>query len=178
MADENRPSPARPVSSITRIPGLNGAVAVLTAAAFFVFAGRVPPPDPTLDRFALWAGLALWPAAILFAMVGGVILARGRSRAVNPLTDPESAFHRVSQRVLSNSVEQALVFLPALAALVALSPPGELGVARLAVGLFCLGRLLFWGGYLVHPLWRAPGMAMTLATNVTVLGLALIKSVA
>lgn len=176
MAD-HAPAPACP-PSLVWIATINGAAAVVTGAAFVVLAGWVAPPDPTLDRFAVWAGLALWPALLLFAMVGGVVLARGLGRAFNPLTDPESAFQRVNQRVLSNSVEQALVFMPALAALVALSPPGELGLARLAVGLFCLGRLLFWGGYLLHPLWRAPGMAMTLATNVTVLGLALVKSVA
>ncbi|RJF84757.1 MAPEG family protein [Azospirillum cavernae] len=156
---------------LKRAAMVNGGSAALTFAVLVVLAGRVPPPDSatSADRFVLWAGLALWPSLILFGMVGAVILARGLCRAFNPLTDAESPFQRVSQRVLSNSVEQTLIFLPALAALVALSPSADLGAAR-AVGLFALGRLLFWGGYLVHPFWRAPGMAMTLSTTLTVLG--------
>jgi hypothetical protein len=157
---------------LKRAAMVNSGSAALTFAALVGLAGRVPPPDSaaSADRFALWAGLALWPSLILFGMVGAVILARGLGRAFNPLTDAESPFQRVSQRVLSNSVEQTLIFLPALAALIALSPPADLGAARAAVGLFALGRLLFWGGYLVHPFWRAPGMAMTLSTTLTVLG--------
>jgi hypothetical protein len=165
---------------LKRAAMVNGGSAALTFVVFLWLAGRVPPPSlsGSANRFVLWACLALWPSLILLGMVGAVIVARGLGRAFNPLTDPESPFQRVSQRVLSNSVEQTLIFLPALAALVALSPPADLGAARVAVGLFALGRLLFWGGYLIHPFWRAPGMAMTLSTTLTVLGWAVLHALA
>ena len=127
---------------------------------------------------AFWGRLALWPALVLFLTVGGVLVARARSAALNPIDDPESRLYRVSQRVLTNTVEQTLIFLSALAALVAMMPLPDLGFARLAVALFVLGRLLFWAGYLIHPYVRAPGMAVTLTVNAVVLIRALALAIA
>ncbi|AWK86312.1 MAPEG family protein [Azospirillum thermophilum] len=158
---------------------LNLGAAAVTLAAFFILASLVAAPAGIADpaaRLAFWARLVLWPALVLAAMVFGVIVARGRSQAFNPIDDAETRFHRISQRVLSNSVEQTLIFLPALAALVVLLPLPDLGAARVATGLFVLGRLLFWAGYLVHPFARAPGMAMTLCVNLAVLLWALLLS--
>jgi hypothetical protein len=39
------------------------------------------------------------------------------------------------------------------------------GVVALGV-VFAVARLVFWGGYLIGPLLRAPGMAATFAVNV------------
>lgn len=149
---------------------------VLTVLLFVILRGVVPPPVGVADpgsRLARWAGLALAPALVLVAMVGGVLVARARSLALNPIDDPETRFHRISQRVLTNTVEQTLVFLPALAALTVWLPLPDLGAPTVATALFVAGRLLFWAGYLVHPYARAPGMAMTLATNLLVIGWAL-----
>lgn len=43
-------------------------------------------------------------------------------------------------------------------------------------GLFCVSRLLFWVGYLIHPYLRAPGMIMTLNVNVAIVGYALYRA--
>lgn len=152
----------------------------VTLLALWLLAPWFGPPAGAADtgaRMAFWARLALWPALVLFGTVLGAVVARGLSAAFNPIDDPESRFYRVSQRVLANSVEQTLVFLPALAALVAQAPIHSLGVAVPATALFVLGRLLFWAGYLVHPYARAPGMAMTFTVNLVVLGWAILLSV-
>lgn len=151
---------------------INSTVIALTLLIFWLLFPQVAPPLGIADpgaRMAFWGRLVLWPALLLALMVLGVMVARGRSVALNPIDDPESRLYRISQRVLSNSVEQTLIFLPALAAFVALAPLPDLGAARLAVWLFAVGRGLFWIGYLVHPYVRAPGMAVTLTVNLTLL---------
>ncbi len=171
----------RQPSLVRRAALLNLAAAAATMIAFLLLASVVAPPVGIADpgaRMAFWARLVLWPALLLFAMIFGVVAARGQAQAFNPIDDPESRFQRVGQRVLANSVEQTLVFVPALAALVASLPLPDLGAAVVATGLFVLGRLLFWAGYLVHPFWRAPGMAMTLAVNLIVLGWAVLRALA
>lgn len=168
-------------SLMRRAALLNGGAAVVTVLVFALLVSVVAPPVGIADpgaRMALWGRLVLWPALVLFAMFCGVMAARGRTQAFNPIEDPESRFQRVGQRVLSNSVEQTAIFVPALAALVAMLPLPDLGVPVVATGLFVLGRLLFWGGYLVHPFARAPGMAMTLAVNLIVLGWAVLRALA
>ncbi|PWC35857.1 MAPEG family protein [Azospirillum sp. TSO35-2] len=157
--------------------------AALTTVVLFVLLHRLlvtPPAGITTPgaRMALWGQLAVWPALLLFGMVCGVMAARGRNRTFNPIDDPEPRQQRVAQRVLANSVEQTAIFVPALAALVVALPLPSLGAAVVATGLFVLGRLLFWAGYLVHPYARAPGMAMTLTVNLIVLGWAVLLQLA
>lgn len=163
---------------------VNLTAVLVTLLALWLLSSLVAPPEGPPEgmsnpgaRMAFWARLSLWPALVLFAAVGGVMAARARSVALNPIDDPESRVHRISQRVLSNTVEQTLIFLPALAALVAQIPLTSLGVPVAATVLFVLGRLLFWAGYLVHPYARAPGMAMTFTVNLVLLGWALLLAV-
>jgi len=156
---------------------VNLSAVAVTLLALWLLSPLVAPPDGIANpgaRMAFWARLSIWPALVLFAAVAGVMAARARSVALNPIDDPESRLHRISQRVLSNTVEQTLIFLPALAGLVAQIPLPNLGVAVLATALFVLGRVLFWAGYLVHPYARAPGMAMTFTVNLVVLAWAIL----
>lgn len=158
---------------VVRAAGVNVAAAALTLILFFVLMPLIPAPEGVTAlqaRLALAARLALWPALVLFAMVIGVMAVRGRTKAFNPIEDGESRAYRVAQRALSNTVEQTIIFLPALLALSTLLPVMRLGALSLATALFVAGRLLFWAGYMIHPYARAPGMAMTLTTNLIVLG--------
>ena len=50
---------------------------------------------------------------------------------------------------------------------------GDIRLAGVVTGLFCVSRLLFWVGYLIHPYLRAPGMIMTLNVNAAIVGYAL-----
>lgn len=167
-----------------RLLSVAAAVNVVSAAATFALFLLLAPIITTPaglaalpDRLAYTARLSMWPALVLFAMVAGVMAVRGRFQAFNPIEDAESRAYRVAQRVLSNTVEQTLVFLPSLWALGALLPADRLGVLSLATALFVIGRLLFWTGYAVHPYARAPGMAMTFTVNLVVLGWAVLLSV-
>ena len=81
--------------------------------------------------------------------------------------DDDGTLLRVNQRALTNTVEQLTGFAPALLALAArrVRPVGCRSSSR-RVLVFALARLVFWGGYLLGPLARAPGMAATFAVNV------------
>lgn len=118
-------------------------------------------PDEALP---VAARLLVLPAALLFLMAAGVMAGRLISGAFDPLTDREGRFLRVSQRILTNTIEQTAIFVPAFLATAALAD-GALRTLPLIALLFVLARILFWGGYLIGPFWRAPGMAMTLTVN-------------
>ena len=103
---------------------------------------------------------------MLNLMIALQMLVRAWSRAIDPLAGVDNRFLQVNQRALTNTVEQLAGFVPALMALAAGAPPGRMpGVVALGL-VFGVARLVFWGGYLMGPLLRAPGMAATFAVNV------------
>lgn len=149
---------------------INGLSVAVTLAAMALLRGLFTAPAGVAGidgRLAYGAPLLAWPALILLLMVFGVMAARGRSLALNPIDDTESRGIRIAQRVLSNSVEQTAVFVPAFLALTVTLPLTSLTMLPVLMLLFMVGRVLFWAGYLVHPYARAPGMATTLAVTVT-----------
>jgi hypothetical protein len=116
------------------------------------------------------AWMALVPAAsILFAMTLAQMTGRFAGPVLDPTAGQETRFLVVNQRVISNTVEQMGVFIPAMLVLSARAPAAwaSLGVALGPV--FALARLAFWAGYMVTPVGRAPGMAATIAVNVAAL---------
>lgn len=126
----------------------------------------VDPSAATPERLGM-AGTALLPGVlVLNLMIALQMLGRAWSRAIDPLAGVDSRFLQVNQRALTNTVEQLAGFVPALIALAAAAPPAWMpGVVALGV-VFAVARLVFWGGYLIGPLLRAPGMAATFAVNV------------
>src|SRR5262245_40276348 len=69
---------------------------------------------------------------------------RDTERAEDPFANAESHAWKINQRVLSNTIEQALIFLPALTALAVRIDAAQLAVLPMAVTLWCAGRILFW----------------------------------
>lgn len=139
-----------------------------TAAVFVLLMPLFPPPEGVggmAERLAFALRLTAWPAALVALMVAATSGARVLGDAFDPLTDAEPRLYRVNQRVLANTVEQMAIFLPAFLALATALPPGQLGLLRLAVWMFVGSRVLFWIGYLAHPLARAPGMTATYVVN-------------
>jgi uncharacterized MAPEG superfamily protein len=135
------------------------------------------PIGNAADRLAVAAGFMAWPALLLLLMVLTVALTRFFTSAFNPLDDPESPFQRRAQRALSNSVEQTAILIPAMLAASALAAPPDIRFAGVMTALFCVARLLFWLGYLIHPYLRAPGMIMTLNVNAGIVIYALARAI-
>ena len=125
------------------------------------------------ERLGL-ACAALLPAACVLALMIVVQMGlRARAGAIDPLAGLDDRPLQVNQRALTNTVEQIAVFAPALLALAAGSSPARMPFVVAAGIVFGAARLVFWGGYLLGPLWRAPGMAASIAINITTLVLAI-----
>ena len=129
------------------------------------------------DRLVLAAGLLVWPALLLLVMVFAVAFTRLATAAFDPLNDPENWFQRRAQRALTNSIEQTAIFVPALLAAAVLADPADIRFAGVMSALFCVARVLFWVGYVINPLYRAPGMIMTLNINIAVVVYAVYRAV-
>ncbi|MBN8874976.1 MAG: MAPEG family protein [Rhodospirillales bacterium] len=134
----------------------------------------LPAPTGTpYQRLAIGIAALLPAVTVLAAMILAQMAARFSSVVIDPTAGRETRFLLVNQRVISNTVEQLAVFVPALLAFAAHSLPGDMP-AIVALGIvFALARLAFWAGYLRAPLFRAPGMAATAGANLAALAAAI-----
>lgn len=140
-------------------------------AALLAWRALVPlmPANAEATSMALRLGsaaAALLPAAlVLAAMIAAQMAARFLAAAFDPLAGRETRFLRVNQRVISNTVEQMAVLAPALLALAAAASARQMPEITAAGAAFAIARLVFWAGYLVAPVARAPGMAASAAIS-------------
>jgi uncharacterized MAPEG superfamily protein len=128
-----------------------------------------PVPDPG-ERIALVLKLSALPAGFLLVVVQAVALTRLVTGAIDPLTDVPSNWRRVDMRVLANTVEQTLIFLPLLLATAMVIEADESAWLTALPVAFVLARIVFWVGYRISPMGRAPGMAAGFFINLGMLG--------
>lgn len=119
------------------------------------------------ERLGLACAALLPAVCVLDLMILTQMWLRARRGAVDPLAGHDDATLLVNQRALTNTVEQLAGFVPALLALAAGVASGWMRFVVAAGLVFALARLVFWAGYLLGPLARAPGMAATFAINVS-----------
>ena len=113
------------------------------------------------------AMLALIQYLFFVVMVGR---ARGRAGLPAPAVTGDEDFERAF-RVQQNTLEQLIVFLPALFATAWFSWP----LLAVALGvLFLVGRTLYFRGYVRDPATRGPGMLLTFGANLALLVAALV----
>jgi hypothetical protein len=120
----------------------------------------------TSDRIAYALQLAAVPALIVLLMITACFRIFDSPGAEDPSSGAESARFKINQRVLSNTIEQAWVFVPLLLALAVRVDASQLRILPIATALWGTGRLLFWAGYHVQPRWRSVGFEWTLFTSV------------
>jgi hypothetical protein len=136
----------------------------------------IEPPaiaDSLGDRLALAAHWLLLPALLLFAMLVVVGNSRFLSEAIDPTLHREDQRMVVDGRVADNTVQQLLIFAIGLCALSVSLPRRSLSVIPALTITFVVARLVFWFGYRVHPLYRAPGFSSTAYLNLGMLVAAL-----
>jgi len=115
-----------------------------------------------MDLVTLVAGLALVEYWIFTWQCGR---ARGRLGVAAPATTGNPEFERYL-RVQYNTMEQLVIFLPAVFAFAYYASPGWAA----ALGLvFIVGRALFARGYVRDPAQRGPGFGLTLLANTLLL---------
>lgn len=170
------PEPPSPSMNLNRSLSLLLA-SVGIAAGMLGWQGLVGvlPADPAWSSTAARLGiaaLALLPGAIvLWLMIATQMAARMITGRLHPTEGRDTAFLRTNQRAIANTVEQSLCFISALLALAAgAAAPRMPQVIALAL-VFAAARLIFWVGYLIRPVLRAPGMAVSFTTvTVTLIG--------
>ena len=96
-------------------------------------------------------------------------IGRAATRTADPTAQPDSRYVDLSRRILTNTVEQSLVFALGALAMAALTPAGQLGLLGALTIIFVIARLLFWIGYLRHPLYRYAGFVLTAEVNLVIL---------
>ncbi len=147
------------------------AVALSLAAALVVAAvglharawcaGLVPEADDLAARLALAVRWLLAPGCMLLAGVQ-VAASRGfHADAIDGTRTPESHYLEITLRYNQNTLEQAVLAAIAWLGLAARAPHAWLAFIPAMAGLFVVGRVTFWIGYLLHPVARAFGMVLT-----------------
>ncbi len=147
-------------------------VGIIVAAVVWWALGRALPVAGAagLPPHIGLACAALLPSVfVLDLMIVVQMGLRVRTGALDPLAGRDDRLLQVNQRALTNTVEQLAGFAPALLALAAGAPPAWMPFVVAAGVVFGLARLMFWAGYLLGPLWRAPGMAAGFLINVATL---------
>ena len=127
------------------------------------------PAIPGADSIAFVFKMNLIATLPLFAMLIAIGNARFLSDAIDPTQHKESRALEIDARVAENTLQQTLVFVVATLAFVTVFP---IGMGKLFAALaitFVIARIVFWVGYRMNPLLRAPGMAATAYLNLGII---------
>jgi hypothetical protein len=125
--------------------------------------------DTVLSRIVFTLQLnavAVVPFFIMVAMVGN---GRFLSDAIDPLRHAENRTMEINGRVVDNTLQQNFVFLAGTLALSTFLTEQTIKLIPALVAVFIFARIIFWVGYRINPLYRAPGMAATAYMNVGIL---------
>jgi hypothetical protein len=126
---------------------------------------RLDPIAAPVDRLLLAIQLAAGPAIVLLLVLQGLWRMQDTLEAeADPLAGSESRAFKINQRVMDNTIEQGLIFVPIYVAFAVRMEPEQVYWLPLLVGIWCLARLMFWVGYRLGPPYRAPGMDWTFGT--------------
>ena len=125
--------------------------------------------ETLLDKLVFTLRLNVLAAVPLF--VGLVVVSNGRflSRAIDPLRHAEDRAMEVNGRVVDNTLQQNFVFFVGTLALSTFLTHETLKLIPALVAVYILARIVFWVGYRIDPLYRAPGMAATSYMNAGIL---------
>lgn len=141
---------------------------VVMALSVWILTGALPTPaisDLPGERlaYALRANIvAVVPFFIMLATVGN---SRFLSEAIDPTRRAESRAMEIDGRVADNTLQQNFVFTVASLALSTIVPLQHLQVVWACAIVFVVARAVFWLGYRINPLYRAPGMSGTAYMN-------------
>ena len=141
---------------------------VVMALSVWLLTKALPTPvivDTLGERlaYALRANIvAVVPFFIMLATVGN---SRFLSEAIDPTRRAESRSIQIDGRVADNTLQQNFVFAVASLTLSTIVPLHHLQVVWACAIVFVAARAVFWLGYRLNPLYRAPGMSATAYMN-------------
>lgn len=163
---------------VVAVGAASGVVIMIASLWFLTKILPVSNIDNTVaDRlaYALQANVfALVPFFIMLITVGNT---RFLSDAIDPTRHIESHLMEIDGRVADNTLQQNFVFAVVSLSLSTIVPIQSLQVVWACAIVFILSRLVFWVGYRLNPLFRAPGMAATAYMNLGMILYVLLKFV-
>jgi hypothetical protein len=147
-----------------------GAASGVAAMALSVWLLTKALPTPVIAdmlgerlAYALRANIvAIVPFFVMLITVGN---SRFLSEAIDPTRHAESRSMEIDARVADNTLQQNFVFGVASLALSTIVPLQHLQVVWACAIVFVVARAVFWLGYRINPLYRAPGMSATAYMN-------------
>ena len=161
------------MKSEQKIVALGAATGIVTmAVSVWVLASVLPTPpipDALAERlsYALRANVfALVPFFVMLITIGN---SRFLSEAIDPTRRAESAPMQIDGRVADNTLQQNFVFAVASLAMSTTIPLPHLQVIWACAIVFLVARFVFWLGYRINPLYRAPGMSATAYMNLGII---------
>jgi len=156
----------KPEQKIVAIGAASGIVAMVITVWLLTLILPSPRMAGTIAErlaFALRANVvAVLP---LFVMIITVANSRFMSEAIDPTRHAESPTMEIDGRVVDNTLQQNFVFALASLAASTLVPVHTLQVVWACTIVFVVARTVFWMGYRMNPLYRAPGMSATAYMN-------------
>ena len=125
--------------------------------------------DSVAERLAYALGANVFALIPLFVMLMTVGNERFFSRAIDPTRHSEDTKMEINGRVADNTLQQNFVFVVATLTLSTLVPFQYLQVLWACAIVFVVARFVFWIGYRINPLYRAPGMSGTAYMNLFII---------
>ena len=139
--------------------------AVLANALAWLYWPRSEPLDQPVDRLLLALQCCAGVGFVALAMLQGLWRLPDGPGAEDPFANAESRAWKINQRVFTNTVEQALIFVPVFIGLSIRMQPQHAFMLPALMTTWCAGRLLFWAGYRYSLHARAIGMDWTTVTT-------------
>ena len=156
---------------VVAIGAVSGVVAMLLGVWSLMATLPQPPMVDALGEriaYALRADVvAMVPLFLMLITVGN---SRFFSAAIDPTREVESTSMGIDVRVANNTFEQTFGFAVASLALSTLVPFEHLQVVWACTIVFVVARIVFWIGYRMDPLYRAPGFSATAYLNLGMIG--------
>ncbi len=110
--------------------------------------------------------IAVVPFFIMMIFVGN---GRFLSDAIDPTKHLETKALEINGRVADNTLQQTFVFFVGTLALSTFLTATSIKLIVALTIVFVIARTVFWIGYRIDPLYRAPGMAATSYMNLGIL---------
>ena len=151
-----------------KIVAAGAATGILTMALLVWLLSRAiasPVLEGAAERLAYALPWAVAASVPLFMMLAAVGNARFLSEAIDPTLGKEDHKTLVNGRVADNTLQQFTIFAVALLGLSVTLPAERMSFVPAVAITFVIARIVFWIGYRIHPLYRAPGFSSTAYLN-------------
>ena len=146
------------------------AIGAATFGSLWYGLPEIAVASDAIGRTAQVMAMAALVSAVVMLNVFGCFRLFDTEHAMNPLAQAESVRYRVTNRVLVNTVEQAVIFLPPMIALGFLLDGASFRLLPALVGTWVISRLVFWVSYQVYAPSRGLGMVPTLFVSLVAYG--------